>query len=179
MGERLIDGRYDGAIGHQTHRRLDLDARQPRRFRAREEACQVLLEGLLNLAPRRAGVAAREAAGFDVPVQCHRKPVGGQRRQLRACLDDDDIGHIPPPAPEGLAFAAFVENLREPTFGQQRFNEGRQLARRGLANHDRSRSTPRLPAPFEAIVGQATERFAMPGDEKIERRLVSGRLDAA
>src|SRR3546814_3649431 len=63
-------------------------------------------------------------------------------------------------------------NLRQPALGQQRFNEGRQLARRGFAHESRSRSTPRFPAPFESIVGQPTERFTVPGDAKIARRLV-------
>src|SRR3546814_11738487 len=82
------------------------------------------------------------------------------------------VRHISPSAPERLAFIAFVENLRQPALGQQRFNEGRQLARRGFAHESRSRSTPRFPAPFESIVGQPTERFTVPGDAKIARRLV-------
>src|SRR3546814_3350224 len=50
------------------------------------------------------------------------------------------VRHISPSAPERLAFIAFVENLRQPALGQQRFNEGRQLARRGFAHESRSRA---------------------------------------
>src|SRR3546814_4404196 len=140
---------------------------------------QVLLEGLLNPPPRRTGGSAGEATGVDVSSHCCRENVGRQRCQFLSTLDDDNVRHISPSAPERLAFIAFVENLRQPALGQQRFNEGRQLARRGFAHESRSRSTPRFPAPFESIVGQPTERFPVPGDEKIERRLVDRRLGNA
>lgn len=78
----------------EAHRRLDLDARQARGFGARENARQALLERLLDLAARRSGLDACEAAFLAVVRQRLGQHVGGQVRQLLAALHDrDELGY--------------------------------------------------------------------------------------
>lgn len=176
MGEWQVDGRDESAVGREVHRRIDLDARQARGLGAGEDAGKVLFETLLDRAARRPLVTPDEAACIDKVFQPCRENVCRQRRQLAAVLNHGDVGHIASPAPQRLAFVAFVKHLGQPAFGQQGFDKGRQLSGRGLAYERRTGAPRRFPTPFKAVMGQATDRLAMPGDQKIERSFVDRRL---
>src|SRR5260370_3928088 len=66
-----------------------------------------------------------------------------------------------------------MQDFRQPTFRQQRFDEGRQSAGRPCADELRTRPVSlRPPAPFETVVDEVADRLAVPGDDEIERRFV-------
>jgi hypothetical protein len=67
-----------------------------------------------------------------------------------------------------------LQDLGEPAFGQEGFDECRQLSRRGFSDERRPAPVRWLPTPFEAIVFEVAKGLAMPGDDKIESRFVGG-----
>ena len=67
-----------------------------------------------------------------------------------------------------------LQDPGDPAFGQEGFDECWQLSRRGFSDERRPAPVQRLPTPFKSIVFEVPKGLAMPGNDKIESRLVSG-----
>ena len=87
VGERTVHGRYQGAVGKETHRCLDLEVRQARCLGLREELTEFLLESLLD-------VSALRTLAFPMPLILPRQRPNGICRSLRrAVFLDQTCGH--------------------------------------------------------------------------------------
>ena len=112
-----LDCRYQGAIPGQTHRRLDLDPRQARRFGARKDTRQVLFEGLFDFATTGATIDPREATVGCEPGKWGRQHISRQRRQLGEIFCDGDVRHVASTTAQGVALVSLMQDLSKPALG--------------------------------------------------------------
>ena len=93
--KRLAGAGRERAVGIEIHRRLDLDARKPRRIGALVNLRQIALEALLDIAAARTGIAAgedvRPLVNFSRRVS---RTSGGSAASSLLLLHDRDIRHV-------------------------------------------------------------------------------------
>ena len=174
-GEGQGGGRLQNPILAQIHGRLDLNTRQARRFSVVEELRQPVLEVVIDAAAARPCIRAREHPLLAVISELDGQHVEGKMGEVRPLLRDRDVGHVALATSQLSAVVRILEHGFEPPLGQQRDDERRQPAWRGLANQ-RWQDGPiggRRPAPLKAIVCKLTERNAVPSNREFKRCLVA------
>lgn len=172
MREREVRRRHEPPVIVEEHRGLDLNARQARCRPGREDAGEVGLERLIESSPVRPTICPGKHAILAEMAQAAMKHVGRKRSQFGPVHADRHVGHIALAVTQERALVFLVQDLSEPPFGHQRFDEGWQSAGQCLTNQRGIGALGGQPLPFMAIVRELAHRVAVPRDVEVERGAV-------